>query len=124
MDTLYINDEKKDEEEVEEEVQHRRKSFPAIVDKVIKVIHLGLGLGEELSQVKEIDEHDGNPKEETADEEMKEDVEDSTEVEEKKPEAMEEAPVKLTDEELKQKMKASLGFLIEQQALGQLEDGK
>ena len=119
-----MNDQKKDEEEPEEDTQHRRKSFPAMVDKVIKVIHLGLGLGEDLSQVEEIDEPYVEDKDETAEEEIIEETEESKETEEKKPEVIEEVPVKLTDEELKQKMKASLGFMIEQQALGQLEEGK
>ena len=48
-------------------------------------------------------------------------IEEESKKESAKP--VEEAPVKLTEEELKKKMKSSLEFMIEQQALGQMETG-
>ena len=122
LDTLYRNDEKKeDHEESESEdepAKEKKKSFPEIVDKVIKVINLGFGLGQDLNQVEEIEELD-EVREGTAEGEMMEDAEQTKTINE----VIEEVPIKLTDEELKQKMKASLGMMIEQQALGQLEGG-
>ena len=98
--------------------KERKKSFPEIVDKVIKVINLGFGLGQDLNQVEEIEDSD-DVKEAIAEGEMMEDAEQTKTINE----VIEEVPIKLTDEELKQKMKASLGMMIEQQALGQLEGG-
>ena len=119
---MYRNDEKKEddqESELEDEpVKERKKSFPEIVDKVIKVINLGFGLGQDLNQVEEIEELD-EVREGTAEGEMMEDAEQTKTINE----VIEEIPIKLTDEELKQKMKESLGMMIEQQALGQLEGG-
>ena len=78
LDTLYRNDEKKeDHEESESEdepAKEKKKSFPEIVDKVIKVINLGFGLGQDLNQVEEIEESD-DVKEATAEGEMMEDAE-------------------------------------------------
>ena len=75
---MYRNDEKKEddqESELEDEpVKERKKSFPEIVDKVIKVINLGFGLGQDLNQVEEIEELD-EVREGTAEGEMMEDAE-------------------------------------------------
>ena len=120
LDTLYRNDEKKEDEEESEDdpAKESKKSFQEVVDKVIKVINLGFGLGQDLNQVEEIEELD-EVREGTAEGEMMEDAEQTKTINE----VIEEVPIKLTDEELKQKMKASLGMMIEQQALGQLEGG-
>ena len=119
---MYRNDEKKEDEEEEESedepAKEKKKSFPEIVDKVIKVINLGFGLGQDLNQVEVIEESD-DVKEATAEGEMMEDAEQIITINE----VIEETPIRLTDEQLKQKMKASLGMMIEQQALGQLEGG-
>ena len=120
---MYRNDERKEDEEEEEEedepAKEKKKSFPDIVDRVIKVINLGFGLGQDyLNQVEVIEESD-DVKEATAEGEMMEDAEQTKTINE----VIEKVSIKLTDEELKQKMKASLGMMIEQQALGQLEGG-
>ena len=87
----------------------------------MKVIHLQNGLLA-LKENMETAISEENPQElppDTKEEEMREEKEDKAPTIE---EPGNEAPTKLTEEELKKKMKSSLEFLIEQQALGQMEN--
>ena len=121
LDSLYRNEEcnKIDENKKvsdEEVSQETKRKFPRAVESVLKILQSQsvFSFKEKLEEAEEKGESNEEP---TTNVEEVFETEDNTEETKLEPQEQ----VKLSDEELKQKMKASLGLLIEQQAIGQME---
>ena len=104
-------------------VETRRKKifFPQVVNRMIKVIRMNKGFDEitELDDsVLEEDEENLENEDKLENDEEQND-EESVKVE-KKTKTKEDNGPKLSEEELKQKMKSSLMFMLEEQALEQM----
>ena len=100
----------------EEVSQETKGKFPRAVESVLKILQSQsvFSFKEKLEEAEEKGESNEEP---TTNVEEVFETEDNTEETKLEPQEQ----VKLSDEELKQKMKASLGLLIEQQAIGQME---
>ena len=121
LDSLYRNEECNEIDEnkkvSDEEVsQETKRKFPRAVESVLKILQSQsvFSFKEKLEEAEEKGESNEEP---TTNVEEVFETEDNTEETKLEPQEQ----VKLSDEELKQKMKASLGLLIEQQAIGQME---
>ena len=115
-----------EEPKVEKVEVKRRLHFQEVVENVMKVIHLQHGLMAVNEDVDNDPQEEAEVKNESTEHKSCQEndlkpIEEESQKEAEKP--VEEAPVKLTEEELKKKMKSSLEFMIEQQALGQMETG-
>ena len=125
-----MNEEKEEQEQEEEEEEETGRRFPRVVEKLIKVLstQIGFATGDNTSVIEDEKENDEEEKENDEEEketensgetEMEEDTPVKTHVDIFEPETMVQER-KMSDAEIKQKMKLDLEAMIEKQVLGQM----